>query len=496
MNSNLATLEVGRERQGCFPYQIHSMRAAQRRWADTSIVTRIAVLTKFRQSVGKSPVDLAKMVERVRVHSSTAEILSSEILPLLDACKFAEGNAANALRPCTPKRGHRPIWLGGVDVEVRREPFGIVLIIAPGNYPLFLAGVQALQALVAGNAVLLKPAPNSSQVAHRLRELLIEAGLDPALLTLTDEDPDCAHQAIMSGVDKVVITGSEAAGRDVLKTAAQTITPVTCELSGCDAMIVLAGADLALSADALRFALKLNASQTCMKPRRIFVHDSITADFKKRALDRIRDLRIPLRFSSSLKMAKITRASREQGVDQLSGDIFPDHTVSPHLFENGDLASDLWQADLFAPLVAIRSFSSERDLIEQIDACSYALGASIFGPQSQAQRLGAQINAGFVLVNDLIVPTADPRFPFSGRKHSGFGVTRGIEGLLEFTRVKVVSVRRSGHPHFQEERPEDASLFAGFISVVHAADWPTRLRGLVSTIRAVRNRKQSKDGNS
>jgi len=492
MNTIPAAMECSPQSRDALPALLGSIRLVQKQWAEAPIEARIAVLKRFRHAVGENPRALAGVVQCVRVHSSIAEILSSEILPLLDACKFAERNAPGWLRPRRLKSKHRPFWLAGVDVELRREPFGIVLIIPPANYPLFLAGVQALQALVAGNAVVMKPAPGSSLVAHRFRELLLGAGLDAALLTITDEDPECGHTAILSGVDKVVLTGSERAGRDVLKTASETITPVTCELSGCDAMVVLPGADLDLAANALRFALRLNASQTCMRPHRVFAHASVARELRTRALERVQDLLIPLSASSSLNLRRIARTSRECGANRLSGFIAPDHSASPHIFEDGDLSSELWQTDVFAPLLAIRSFSTDEDLISHYDACSYALGASIFGPPAQAKRLSDRLNAGFVIVNDVIVPTADPRFPFSGRKRSGFGVTRGIEGLLEFTRVKAVSVRNSGHPHFDEQQSGDEDLFSGTISAVHALSWPKKLKGMITAYRAARKRARPK----
>ncbi len=492
MTVALAALKRTRESRD-FDASLHSMRFAQRHWAETPVGSRTAILRRFRHAVAANSKSLASAVQQVRVHSSLAEILSSEILPLLEACKFAEKNAAELLRSVRLKRKGRPFWLKGTDLELRREPFGIVLIIAPGNYPLFLSGVQAIQALVAGNAVVLKPAPGTSPVAHRLGELIVEAGLNAHLLHLIDEDPEAAHLAIENGVDKIILTGSESSGRDVLRRASDSITPVTCELSGCDAMIVLPGADLDLAASALRFGLRLNASQTCMRPHRVFVHSDIATEFKQRAVEATRDLRIPLTPSTISKLTDLLGRAPKRGVTQLAGDVFEDDVVSPHVFEDGDSSSEIWQSDIFAPVLVFRSFDAEHDLVQNFDACRYGLGACIFGPANNARRLSARLNTGFVLINDVIVSAADPRFPFSGRKRSGFGVTRGAEGLLEFTRVKAVSIRRAGYQHFQDEQDGDENLFAGAIAATHGGTLLTRAIGAIEAVRAVRGRMQSRE---
>ncbi len=141
----------------------------------------------------------------------------------------------------------------GVSFEVQRQPFGLVLVIGPGNYPLFLPAVHSLHALVAGNAILLKPAPGTREVALAFARLAQEAGLDPATSHHSVRERAAAHDAITDGVDKVIFTGSSENGRDVLADLAETNTPAVMELSGEDAVIVFADADLDLVVRALKF---------------------------------------------------------------------------------------------------------------------------------------------------------------------------------------------------------------------------------------------------
>ncbi len=143
----------------------------------------------------------------------------------------------------------------------------------------------------------------------------------------------------------------------------------------------------------------------------------------------------------------------------------------------------LLQEDVFAPWLALVPVESVPAALEAAASCRYALGASIFGPVGQATALAAQVRAGSVCINDLIVPTADPRLPFGGRGRSGFGLTRGAEGLLEMTVAKTISTRRFGmRPHLDAKLSGDAAKLLTLIRLLHGA-WPERWAALRGTVK-------------
>jgi aldehyde dehydrogenase (NAD+) len=147
----------------------------------------------------------------------------------------------------------------------------------------------------------------------------------------------------------------------------------------------------------------------------------------------------------------------------------------------------LAESDLFAPVLTVFSASDTNEAISLVNANPFGLTASIFGDEREARALAAQLEVGTVLINDLIVPTADPRVPFGGRKASGFGATRGAEGLLEMTAPKVVSARRNNYrKHLQPTGPAHEELFTGVAIMIHAKQWKTRLSGLKRTIAAAK----------
>jgi acyl-CoA reductase-like NAD-dependent aldehyde dehydrogenase len=406
-------------------------RTHQARWAAWPVARRLQVVRSFRFLLADHAEALAASAARV-AGRPVAEKLVSEVLPLADACRWLERRAARVLSARVCGAIGRPLWMRGLSFEVQRRAFGTVLVIGPGNYPLFLPAVHALHALTAGNAVLFKPAPGPAQVARAFAELAYEAGLDPKLLGILPDTVEAAQRAISAGVDKVIFTGSSRNGREVLSRLARTNTPAVMELSGEDVVLVLADADVDLVIRALKFGGRLNGGATCMAPRRVILLQAVAASFRVRV------------------------------------------------------------ADAGLPELPIEEVVDEETALRRVAASPFALGVSIFSQDiSRARSLAGRIPSGFVLVNDLIAPTADPRMPFGGVKASGFGVTRGDEGLLEMTYPHVVAVRRGqSRPHFDEPHAGDPGLFSSYIAVAHGR-LRRRLAALSPLVAAAFRRRQA-----
>lgn len=461
---------------------VRDARAAQPHWAATPVAARLALVRQIRHRLASHAMPLAALIRDAR-QSSLSEALASEVLPLADACRFLERRATRLLRPQRLNRG-RPTWLMGIHVSVIREPFGVVLVIGPSNYPLFLAGVQAMQALVAGNAVVLKPGRMGGPVLAAFRTICLEAGLDPRLFALLDESPEAATEAVHAGVDKVLLTGSATSGQRVLETLAPLLVPATLELSGCDAVFVLADADLDQVARALYFGLHWNGSETCIAPRRVFVpHD------QRQALEeRIRSIMGEHASSVHRPLVPSTCSLIQEALDQGARVLLGSVDQPPLLLTNATPTMSLLRADLFAPVLAIVPVRDAEEALQAAATCPYRLGASVFGSERAARSFAQRINAGWVTINDAIVPTADPRVPFSGRGRSGFGVTRGAEGLLEVTTLKVIAVRRGRTRHLEEPHFSDHALLQHYIEATHGRRGRQRLMAFVRLVRQLLRR--------
>jgi acyl-CoA reductase-like NAD-dependent aldehyde dehydrogenase len=435
-----------------------------------------AIASGWRPGEGRTPAD-------VRV---------SEILPLLAACEYLEKHAAKILKPrCLGWRG-RPVWLWGVESEIRRVALGRVLVIGPSNYPLFLPGVQVLQALAAGNSVTWKPGRGGRAVAKLFAEELDRAGLPRELLHLTEETDEAGREAVAQGADKVFFTGSAGAGRAVMRELAETATPSVMELSGCSAVVVLPRADLDRVTAAIGFGMRLNGSATCMAPRRALVMGRTPArrEALRRRLEKALGKMDPVRLSDTVyaQLWELIDAAEAEGAmvfgarGAQTGDGW---MQAPVLLTEVKPAMHIAQADIFAPVLSMIDVSTITEMASAQRACPYALSISIFGEEQVARRLADRLIAGTVLVNDVIVPTADPRIPFGGRRGSGFGVTRGAEGLLEMTAVKTVLVRRGvSRRQYEETGEAHTRMFDGLILAGHAPTWRLRWQGLGQMVAA------------
>ncbi len=464
-----------------------------RQFVAISIGNRLECVQVDR-GTGRVLLDAFQLKER----SSRRESISSELLPLADAAKWLGQNAARHLASKALGWYGRPGWLGRLATKVQREPWGLVLVVGTWNYPLFLTGVPTLQAIVAGNSVCIKPAPGSELICELWVKLLVDAGVPSDLLVLLPSDPLAASHAIQFGVQKVVLTGSSGTGRKVLSHLASGLTPATLELSGCDAVVVLESADLVRVADALMFGLRLNSGATCMAPRRVLIEKSVYEPLKKLLADRLaKESAYPVRIATARRLIEHAREACSMGAKSLIEaswenlvQVGEDHVqLTPIVLADVPPQAPLAKHDTFAPLLLLTPFQN-RDEILAIDAqCPYALSASIFGNSGEAEDLAQRLEAGFVTINDLIVPSADPRVPFGGRRESGYGVTRGVEGLLEMTQIKVVA-RRLGNwlPHLQPVDATDESLLMGFLRLRHGRTIFDRMGAIKTIVQAIRNR--------
>jgi acyl-CoA reductase-like NAD-dependent aldehyde dehydrogenase len=478
-----------------------SGRAAQARWSDTPLGQRLKRVRKLRQLIAENAWQLAEASASARQRPAL-ESLTAEVLPLAEACRHLERCAERILGPRRLGARGRPLWLTGVHSEIHRTPFGVVLLIGPGNYPLLLPGAQLIQALVAGNAVLLKPGSGGTASARALVELLVRAGFDRHLIGVLPESVEAVRAAICARPDKVIFTGSAATGEKILAQLAPHLIPATMELSGSDAVVVRADADLDLAVKALTFGLVLNDGATCLSPKRVLVHRSVATELEGRLAQVFSERGHGLgkdRSAAGANRSLLAPAATEglralleealaQGAHLITGEWGRDGAMTgPIILAGVPPNARLLRKDVFAPVLAIVTVADDHESVLRANDCPLALGASVFSRDEAAARaVAAQIHAGVVTINDLILPTADARVPFGGRGRSGFGVTRGEEGLLELTTPKVVTVSRSKfRPAFDPPQAGDRKLFETYLQFTHGQGLKARWAAIKTLIGMV-----------
>lgn len=408
-------------------------------------------------------------------------------MPLAEAARYIRRCGPGILRSRPVHRG-QPLWAIGQSVKSVREPWGLVLILGPANYPLMLPGIQTLQALAAGNAVLLKPGALGTDAAQALHQILVDALLPASLLHVLDESIDTAKAAIDQGVDHIVVTGSTATGQAVLRQAAESLTPVTSELGGCDAAIICEDADVDLALKALAFSLQANSGATCIAPRRLFVHRSGLESIEQRLINIAQSIApAPIDAQRAAVLRGQIDDALSQGARLICGERTIGAAMGPMLLADAKPSMLLMREDCFAPVLCISSFTDESQAARLVNSTPYGLGATIFASPRRAATLAARLRVGCVVINDIIAPTADPRVSFGGVGHSGHGVTRGPEGLLAMTRAKII-IARGGkfRPHLEAPDATTSQLLTGYLQFTHARTLSARFAGLRQMLGAMR----------
>ena len=423
------------------------------------------------------------------------ETITGELIPLCAALRFIGRHGPSILSSQRVGVLGRPAWLWGLRSVVQRVPWGRVLILGTWNYPLLLSGVQVAQALAAGNRVQLKPAAGTELASELLVEAFREVGVSQRSLQLLDSSTEAATSAIQSGTDLIVLTGSAETGQAVLAAASETLSATIMELSGCDAVIAMEGCDQNRLAMAIEFGLRFNSSATCIAPRRLIVttknKDSILhclqariTEFPELVVHPAARQQAADRIEAALVNGAKDRLQRYDSVRlRNEGRMFP------LLLELVDASDPIASADVFAPVICMITAQNLDESIQIVNRCPYRLAVSLFGSARLAEQAAEQLDVGQVTINDLIVPTADPRLPFGGRGNSGFGVTRGREGLLAMTTPRTISTRRgSVLPHLRRRSDSDEDLLHGAMHWLYGGTLSKRIAGLR---RMVRPRKRS-----
>jgi len=336
------------------------------------------------------------------------------------------------------------------------DPLGVILGIMPWNYPLWQVFRFAAPALMAGNAVLLKHAANTTGCALAIQRVLIDAGLPPGVLTALviaeDDVPSATAQLVADPrIAAVTLTGSERAGSAVAAIAGREIKKCLLELGGSDPFIVLADADLErVAAHAVR-ARFLNAGQSCISPKRFIVEQPVATQFTRLVVEAAERLKTgdpekpdtdigPLaRRDLRDAFARQVRSSVEAGAVVLAGGCAPSDCAGnyylPTVLGGVRPGMPAYDEEMFGPAASIITVNDVDHAVAIANDTPYGLGASVWSSDlSIARSVGQQITSGACFVNAVV--TSDPRVPFGGTKRSGYGRELGRAGIREFVNAR------------------------------------------------------------
>jgi len=293
VSCNPATGETLRELDCTSDAEVHAAvalgRAAQPSWNAIGVERRIKVLRQFQKLLHRDKPEVATLITR-EAGKPYVEALLTEVLVVLDAARFLIDNSFELLRE-TPVE-HGSLAMKTKRGRVLREPHGVIGIISPWNYPLSIPAVDALAALVTGNAVLLKPSEFTSLVALKLESLLHEAGVPEAIFRVLVGDGATGAALLQAEIGKLIFTGSVPTGKRIAQTAAGRLLPVVLELGGKDPMLVLDDADIEVASSAAVWGAFVNAGQACLSVERCYIHRSKYEFFLAACVEKTKKLRI------------------------------------------------------------------------------------------------------------------------------------------------------------------------------------------------------------
>ncbi len=429
-------------------------RIAQAAWSARSFDDRARIFLCFHDLLLKRQNEVLDLIQlengKARRHAFE-EVLDTAVL-----ARYYALRAGRFLRP-RRRKGALPVL---TETWELRSPVGVVGFIVPWNFPLTLALADALPALIAGNAAILRPDPQASFTALWAVALLREAGLPPDVLPVVTGRGAVLGPALARHSDFLMFTGSGSIGRTVAGYAAERLIGCSLELGGKNPMLVLADARLDAAVDGAVRGCFVGAGQVCISYERIYVHESIYEEFLNRFAARTRSLKLGPAMDYSVEMGSLTterqlhaveahvRDALDKGATLVAGGRRrPD--FGPLFYEPTILADvregmQVYAEETFGPVVSVYPFATEDEAVERANATSYGLNAGIWTRDvGRAIRIARAIRAGSVNVNEAYAAAwGSVDSPIGGMKESGVGRRHGAEGILRFTEAQTVAVQR------------------------------------------------------
>jgi acyl-CoA reductase-like NAD-dependent aldehyde dehydrogenase len=428
-------------------------RRAQPGWEALGVEGRAAVMKRCQKWVSDNT---ERVIETIvsETGKTYEDALVAEIGYAEAAFSFWAKNAERYLAD-ERVRSASP-FVKGRKLIVRYAPVGVVGVIGPWNYPLSNSFGDCVPALMAGNALLLKPSEVTPLTSLLMAEMLRECGLPEDVFQVVPGYGETA-QALIDEVDFIMFTGSTATGKKVMERAARTLTPVSLELGGKDPMIVCADAQLERAANAAVHYSMQNAGQTCISTERVYVEEPVYDDFVRLVTDRVRELRqgVPggpgstdlgavINPPQSDIVERHVEDAVERGARVLSGGGRRDengHYFEPTVLVDVDHSMACMREETFGPTLPIMKVRDAEEAVRLANDSPYGLQASVWTKDAaKGERLARRIEAGAVTVNDAQLNYLALELPMGGWKESGLGTRHGPGGIRKYTKQQSVLV--------------------------------------------------------
>lgn len=480
---------------GDLPAIFENARRAQKEWAARSVGDRCKMMLRLRDTIFEHREEVADIITR-ETGKPRVEAIFAEILLALDTADFLARRAPRWLRP--ERVPHHNIAMKAKSGWLEFQPHGVIAIISPWNYPFSIPMVEMISAVVAGNAVLLKPSELTPWTGWLARELFRRAQFPSGLVQVLQGGGEIGAALIEAGPDKVFFTGSVATGRRIAEACARKLIPSVLELGGKDAMIVLADANLEIASSAAVWGSFMNCGQTCISVERIYVEQPIADRFTQLCVEKTKKLRLGPPSERDAEVGPMIRPRQLEKVEEqlqdavargaqivTGGNRRPDlgpNFLEPAVVTHVDHSMRLLCEETFGPVMAIRPVASAEEAVQLANDSPFGLSASVWtGNSRRGREVASRIRAGSVMVNDVASYYGICEAPHGGPGASGWGRTHSRLGLLEMVQVKYIDVDRL--PRVPKSwwygYTSELTAAAGrFVEALFAPTWKQRLAAM------------------
>jgi succinate-semialdehyde dehydrogenase/glutarate-semialdehyde dehydrogenase len=486
------------------PRMVKCAQTAQAAWAKLPPPQRARAMARLRDVIFQRKAEIADVVSR-EVGKPRVECIFNEVTVALDTAHYYS-SPRRVVRMLQPERvPHHNLVVKSKRGEMRFEPYGVIAIISPWNYPIAVPLGQIVPALIAGNAIVLKPSEFTPWCGALIGELCGNAGLPEGLVQVAQGGGEVGAALVEAeGVSKVVFTGSVATGRKVAESSARRLIPSVLELGGKDAMIVLGDADLEVASSAAVWGGFTNCGQACLSVERLYVERSVAERFIELVVAKTKKLRVGPGMHPDSDVGPMIRPQQVERVEQqlrdavargarvltggkraaLGGSFF-----QPTVVTDVNHSMELMREETFGPVLAICAVADAEEAVRLANDSIFGLGASVWtGDARRGREIAARLKAGAVMVNDVISAFGICEAPHGGRGASGWGHTHSRLGLLEMLQVKYVGVDglpRMPKPWWFGYSAGLAESAERFLEFLYAPDWKQRVRQTRGALKAL-----------
>jgi acyl-CoA reductase-like NAD-dependent aldehyde dehydrogenase len=466
-------------------------RRAQAVWQTRSFAERAELLYRLRDLLIDEQERLADILTS-ESGKPRGEVYGNELFYVCDVIGFWAKNASRFLEP--EKIRPHLLMFKTKKVISEHHPMGVIGIISPWNFPLVLTAGDAIPALMAGNAVVIKPSELTPLTALFTVELAQKAGFPEGLLQVVIGRA-ATGEALIDCVDMIAFTGSVEAGKQVMRRAADRLIPVSLELGGKDPVIVLKDADLERAANACVWGSMMNSGQVCTSIERVYVEEPVYQIFLDKIVPKVRALRqgpsndeVELgSMTSEEQFKKVSDQVREavaQGAKALTGGRANPNLsglyYEPTVLVDVNHGMTVVREETFGPVLPIIKVRDAEEAVRLANDSRYGLDACIFTrDRERARHLADKLHAGTVCINDGLVNYIIPDTPMGGVKDSGFSRRHGAEGIRKYCYQKSIVIDRFGmksdFPWFPASEKKTAQM-RRLISLLWRSGWSNKLR--------------------